>query len=185
MKNLLAYFSLGRTPDSRLNLSVAIGSTVVRQVISSTLYLLAMWITTRQLGPHQNGILATVLLLPQTLFAFLNLGLGAGHVYQLSSGNGDHQRMRQANWTLAAVLWLAVLGALLVCPADTIAKYLPGIGKDMALFASLLFPMMLLATWSSSLIQGSRDYQRYNRIMLAQPAVFCAAVVVLRFADSV
>lgn len=185
MKNLLAYFSLGRTPDARLNLSVAIGSTVVRQIMSSTLYLLAMWITTRQLGPHQNGILATVLLLPQTLFAFLNLGLGAGHVYHLSSGAGDHRQMRQANWTLAAALWLAVIAALLLCTESSIAKYLPGTGKDMALFASLLFPMMLLATWSSSLIQGSRDYQLYNRIMLVQPAVFCVAVVVLRAANAV
>ncbi|MET0859086.1 MAG: oligosaccharide flippase family protein [Telluria sp.] len=185
MKNLLAYFSLGRTPDSRLNLSVAIGSTVVRQIISSTLYLLAMWITTRQLGPHNNGILATALLLPQTLFAFLNLGLGSGHVYQLSSGAGDYRRMRHANWTLAAVLWLAVLAALVLCTENSIATYLPRIDKDMALFASALFPMMLLATWSSSLIQGNRDYRLYNRIMLVQPAVFCLAIIVLYASNSV
>jgi O-antigen/teichoic acid export membrane protein len=179
MKNLLAYFSLGRTPDSRLDLSVAIGSTVVRQIMSGTLYLLAMWITTRQLGPHQNGILATVLLLPQTLFAFLNLGLGASHIYHLSSGTGNHHSMRRFNWILAAVLWLAVIGTLVLCTENSIARYLPGIGKQLALFASLLLPMMLLAAWSSSLIQGNRNYQLYNRIMLVQPSVFCVAVVVL------
>ncbi|MET0857491.1 MAG: oligosaccharide flippase family protein [Telluria sp.] len=185
MKNLLAYFSLGRTPDARLDLSVAIGSTVVRQVMSGMLYLLAMWITTRQLGPHQNGLLATVLLLPQTLFAFLNLGLGASHIYHLSSGAGNYQWMRRVNWVLAAVLWLAVIGALALCSEGSIARYLPGTGKDMALFASLLFPMMLLAGWSSSLIQGNRNYQRYNKIMLIQPAVFCAAVVLLLAANAV
>jgi O-antigen/teichoic acid export membrane protein len=185
MKNLRAYFSLGRTPDSSLDLSVAIGSTVVRQIISGTLYMLAMWITTRQLGPHQNGILATVLLLPQTLFAFLNLGLGPSHIYHLSSGGGNHHTMRQTNWILAALLWLAVIGVLLLCTENSIAKYLPGIGKDLALFASMLLPMMLLAAWSSSLIQGNRNYRLYNRIMLVQPAVFCVAVVVLKAANSV
>lgn len=179
MKNLFAYFSLGRTPDAKLDLSVAIGSTVARQVISSVLYLLAMWITTRQLGPHDNGVLATVLLLPQTLFAFLNLGLGASHVYHLSSGTGNHARMRQANWVGAGALWLAVVAALAMCSEKYIAKYLPGTSKDLALFASLLLPMMLLGAWSSSLVQGHRNYQAYNKIMLVQPAVFCLAVLFL------
>lgn len=179
MKNLFAYFSLGKTPDAKLDLSVAIGSTVARQVISSVLYLLAMWITTRQLGPHDNGVLATVLLLPQTLFAFLNLGLGASHVYHLSSGTGNHARMRQANWVGAGALWLAVVAALAMCSEKYIAKYLPGTSKDLALFASLLLPMMLLGAWSSSLVQGHRNYQAYNKIMLVQPAVFCLAVLFL------
>jgi O-antigen/teichoic acid export membrane protein len=185
MKNLRAYLSLGQTPDARLDLSVAIGSTVVRQVVSGMLYLLAMWITTRQLGPHRNGILATVLLLPQTLFAFLNLGLGASHIYHLSSGVGNHHTMRRTNWILAATLWLAVIGALLVCTDASIARYLAGTGKDLALFASMLFPMMLLAAWSSALIQGNRNYRLYNRVMLVQPAVFCGAVIVLQAANAV
>ncbi|MGZ8321183.1 MAG: lipopolysaccharide biosynthesis protein, partial [Telluria sp.] len=177
MKNLFAYFSLGRTPDAKLDLSVAIGSTVARQVISSILYLLAMWITTRQLGPHDNGVLATALLLPQTLYAVLNLGLSASHVYHLSSGTGNHAKMRQANWTGAVILWLIVFAALAMCSDKYIAKYLPGIDKNLALFASLMLPMMLLGTWTSALIQGSRNYQSYNKIMLVQPAVFCLTVV--------
>lgn len=185
MKNLFAFFSLGRTPDAKLNLSVAIGSTVARQVISSLLYLLAMWITTRQLGPHNNGVLATALLLPQTLYAVLNLGLGASHVYHLSSGTGNHARMRQANWIGAIVLWLVVVAALAMCSEASIAKYLPGTGKDLALFASLLLPTMLLGAWSSSLIQGHRNYQAYNKIMLVQPAVFCIAVLFLYATGSV
>lgn len=185
MKNLLASLSLGRTPDSRLNLSVAIGSTIIRQVLSSALYFIAIWITTRRLGPHQNGVLATVLLLPQTLYAFLNLGLGASHVYHLSSGSGNHRSMRSTNWILASILWLAVVIVLASSSERNIAKYLPGIEKSSALYASTLFPMMLLAAWSSSLIQGNRDYQAYNRIVLIQPFVFCSAVILLRVIDSI
>jgi O-antigen/teichoic acid export membrane protein len=185
MKNLLASLSLGSTPDSRLNLSVAIGSTIIRQVLSSALYFVAIWITTRQLGPHQNGILATVLLLPQTLYAFLNLGLGASHVYYLSSGSGNHKSMRNTNWILASVLWVAVVIVLAASSEQNIAKYLPGIEKSAALYASTLFPMMLLAAWSSSLIQGNRDYQSYNKIVLIQPFVFCSAVIFLQAAHSI
>jgi O-antigen/teichoic acid export membrane protein len=185
MKNLFASLSLGRTPDARLNLSVAIGSTIVRQVLASGLYFVAIWVTARQLGPHENGVLATVLLLPQTLYAFLNLGLGASNVYFLSSGAGNHQSMRNANWILAGALWLAVAAVLAASSDHLVAKYLPGIAKSAALFASLLFPMMLLAAWSSSLIQGKRDYQAYNKTLLVQPSVFCAAVLLLAAAHAI
>jgi O-antigen/teichoic acid export membrane protein len=185
MKNFLASLSLGRTPDSKLNLSVAIGSTIIRQVFSSGLYFVGIWITTRHLGPHQNGLLATALLLPQTLYAFLNLGLGPSHVYHLSSGSGNHRSMRNANWVLAATLWLAVIVVLALSSDKNIGKYLPGIDKQSALFASLLFPMMLLAAWSASLIQGNRDYQSYNKTLLIQPCVFCFGVIFLLAIDSI
>lgn len=179
MKNLLASLSLGRTPDAKLDLSVAIGSTIARQIVSSALYFVALWITTRQLGPHQNGLLVTALLLPQTLYSFLNLGLGPSHVYHLSNGSGNHAAMRRTNWVLAFVLWAAVALVLALGDDQAIAKYLPGVDKQSTLYASLLFPVMLLAAWTSALIQGQRDYQVYNKTLLIQPLVFCAAVMVL------
>ena len=179
MKNLLTSFSLGTTPDAKLNLSVAIGSTVVRQILSSALYFVALWVTTRHLGPHRNGLLATTMLLPQTLYAFLNLGLGPSHVYHISSGAGSHDRMRHTNWLLAFLLWAVVALALAVSPDGSIAHYLPGIDKQSALYASLLLPAMLLGAWTSALIQGNRDYQAYNKTLLIQPLVFCCAVLLL------
>jgi O-antigen/teichoic acid export membrane protein len=177
MKNFFAAISLGRTPDSRLNLSVAIGSTVVRQVVASGLYFIAMSITTRQLGPQHNGLLATLMLLPQTLYAFLNLGLGPSHVYHLSSGSGNHHDMRRTNWMMALGLWLAVVTMLVTSGEKNIEKYLPGTDKSSAIYASVLFPLMLLGAWSSSLLQGSRDYRAYNRTLLIQPLVFCTGVI--------
>lgn len=179
MKSLLASLALGRTPDARFDLSAAIGSTLLRQVASSGLYFIALWVTTRQLGPHDNGLLVTALLLPQTLYAFLNLGLGPSHVFHLSNGSGSPRTMRRMNWLLAAALWAAAL-LVLACAGDAvIRRYLPGTAKSTALYASLLFPMMLLAAWTSSLIQGARDYARYNKTALTQPLVFCGGVLLL------
>ncbi len=185
MKSLLASLSPGRTPDSRFDLSAAIGSTVLRQVASSALYFLALWITTRRLGPHDNGLLVTALLLPQTLYAFLNLGLGPSHVYHMSSGTGSPRAMRRMNWRLALGLWLAVVLALALLGEGIVARYLPGTAKSTALYASLLFPMMLLAAWTSSLIQGTRDYATYNKTALTQPLVFCLGVLALDAAGRV
>ncbi|MET0859181.1 MAG: polysaccharide biosynthesis C-terminal domain-containing protein, partial [Telluria sp.] len=81
--------------------------------------------------------------------------------------------------------WIAVVIAISISSDATIAKYLPGIAKSSALYASVLFPLMLLAAWSSSLIQGHRDYQAYNKTLLIQPFVFCAAVIALYAADAV
>ncbi len=184
MKNFLASLSLGRTPDSRLNLSAAIGSTIIRQILAGALYFVAIWIITRRLGPHQNGVLATVLLLPQTLYAFLNLGLAASHVYHLSGGSGNPADMRSTNWLLASGLWAAAIVVLFLSSDQSIARFLPGIEKQAALYASLLFPTMLLAAWSSALIQGNRDYRAYNRILLIQPCVFCVTIIGLRAIDS-
>ncbi len=171
--------------DGRPSLTAAIGSTVARQVFASGLYFAGLWITTRALGPQQNGVLATLLLLPQTLFAFLNMGIGPSHVYHLSSGLGSHGRMRITNWALAAALWAAVALVLALCSEQQIGRFLPGIGKQAALMASLLFPMMLLAAWSSALIQGQRDYRSYNLTLLIQPLVFFAAILALRAADAI
>jgi O-antigen/teichoic acid export membrane protein len=179
MKTLLASLALGRTPDARFDLSAAIGSTLLRQVLSSSLYFIALWVTTRQLGPHDNGLLVTALLLPQTLYAFLNLGLGPSHVFHMSSGIGSPRTMRRMNWSLALGLWAAAVLVLALARPDAIAHFLPGTGKGTALYASLLFPMMLLAAWTSSLIQGARDYATYNKTALTQPAVFCAGVLAL------
>jgi len=185
MKSLLASLSPGRTPDSRFDLSAAIGSTVLRQIASSALYFLALWITTRRLGSHDNGLLVTALLLPQTLYAFLNLGLGPSHVYHMSSGNSSPGAMRRMNWSLALGLWLAVVLALALLHEGIIARYLPGTAKSTALYASLLFPMMLLAAWTSSLIQGTRNYAAYNKTALTQPLVFCLGVLALDAAGRV
>jgi O-antigen/teichoic acid export membrane protein len=179
MKSVLASLSLGRTADARFDLSAAIGSTLLRQLLSSSLYFVALWVTTRQLGPHDNGLLVTALLLPQTLYAFLNLGLAPSHVYHMSSGIGSPRTMRRLNWILALGLWAAAALVLALAGEGTIVHYLPGTAKQTALYASLLFPMLLLAAWTSSMIQGARDYPTYNRTALTQPSVFCAGVLLL------
>lgn len=179
MKSLLASLALGRTPDARFDLSAAIGSTLLRQIVSSGLYFVALWVTTRQLGAHDNGLLVTALLLPQTLYAFLNLGLGPSHVFHMSSGIGSPRTMRRMNWSLALVLWSGAVLALLLASDAAIGHYLPGTAKHTALYASLLFPMMLLAAWTSALIQGARDYVTYNKTALTQPMVFCTGVLLL------
>ncbi|WLI90655.1 oligosaccharide flippase family protein [Massilia sp. R2A-15] len=185
MKTLFAACSLGRSPDSRLNLSATIGATVARQIMSGSLYLAATCIIARTLGPAGNGILATALLLPQALYAFLNLGLGASHVYHLSSGVGNPQRMRTVNWTLALLLWMAVALVVAASSERQIATYLPGIHKGLALYASVLFPLLLLAAWSSSMFRGQRDYSTYNKTLLVHPFVFFVAVAVLGVTGSV
>jgi len=179
MKSLLASLPLGRSPDSRRNLSTAIGSTMLRQMLSSALYFVALWVTTRQLGPHHNGLLVTALLLPQTLYAVLNLGLASSHVYHMSSGTPDAAAMRRVNWILACALWGMAVLALALSSDAMIGRYLPGTSKDTALYASLLFPAMLLAAWTVSLIQGARDYATFNKTALIQPFTFCAGVLVL------
>lgn len=185
MKNLFVNPATGAAPQHRLSLTAAIGSTVARQVFASALYFTSLWVTTRALGPHQNGILTTLLLLPQTLFAFLNLGMGPSHVYHLSSGLGNHGSMRVTNWVLAGGMWAAVAAVLALSSEQSIGRLLPGVGKHDALLASALFPMMLLAAWSSALIQGQRDYRSYNLTLLVQPLVFCGGILGLRACDAI
>ncbi|WP_426117383.1 lipopolysaccharide biosynthesis protein [Massilia sp. PWRC2] len=185
MNNPSASSAAASKVKARPSLTVAIGSTVARQIFASALYFVSLWITTRTLGPQQNGVLTTLMLLPQTLFAFLNLGIGPSNVYHLSSGKGDHTRMRVTNWCLAVGLWIVIAVVLLISSNHLIGRVLPGIDKNAALLASLLFPMLLLAAWSSALIQGQRDYRTYNLTLLIQPVVFCISILLLRAADMI
>jgi O-antigen/teichoic acid export membrane protein len=93
--------------------------------------------------------------------------------------------MRVANWKMAAGLWALVVLALALSGERQIAWLLPGISKPAALLASVLFPVMLLAAWSSALIQGSRDYRSYNLTLLVQPAVYCVSILSLRALDAI
>lgn len=93
--------------------------------------------------------------------------------------------MRRTNWILAAGLWLITVSTLLMSDEEHIANYLHGIDKNMALYAITLFPLMLLAAWSSSLIQGTRNYDSYNKILLIQPITLCFLTIFLYVINSI
>jgi O-antigen/teichoic acid export membrane protein len=181
MKSTFTLQTLGRALGVKKNVSLAIGSTVVRQIFSSLLYFISIWIVTRQLGPFENGILATVLLLPQTLYSLFNFGLGASYIYFLSNSEGNYKQMQMINWTLAAFLWALVALIIALSDDSLISQYLPGSKRELVSFSTFLFPFMLLGSWTSSLLLGTRRYEEYNKTLLIQPITFLILTAIFYF----
>jgi O-antigen/teichoic acid export membrane protein len=184
MKSAFTLQTLGQALGVKQNVSMAIGSTVVRQMLSSILYFISIWIITRQLGPFENGILATVLLLPQTLYSLFNFGLGASFIYFLSNSEGNYKQMQKISWTLAASLWCIVALTVALSSDSFISHYLPGSRREFVNFSTLLFPFMLLGSWTSSLLLGTRKYEEYNKTLLIQPFSFLVLTLFFYFQNS-
>jgi O-antigen/teichoic acid export membrane protein len=185
MKNVFTLSTLGTILDVKKSVAVAIGSTVARQLLSSIFYFISLWIVTRQLGPFENGILTAVMLFPQTLYSMLNFGLGASYIYFLSNSEGNYKQMRKISWIFSASLW-GVVAIIIAFSSDSIiSKYLPGARKDLVSFSTLLFPLMLLGSWTSSLVLGARKYDEYNKTLLIQPLSFLLLIVFFFFQKNI
>ncbi len=158
--------------------------TLGRQLAAGLLQLATVVIIARVLGPAGNGQYALALLLPTMLATFLNLGIAPANVYFLGAGKVDTATVFRAVNRLALLIVAVGLGAGALCILFFSESWFPNVPRIILWGALSIFPFALFQSFLSSIFQGLQKFNVFNLILLAQPAVTMAVVLMLVLFDS-
>ncbi len=126
-------------------------------------------IIARALGPGGKGSLTLALLTPNLLVLLLGLGIGVANVYHTGTRRIPVPLLVQNSMGIA--LLESVVGAIaigLLLATGWLTRLLPGVPMDIALLALLIFPLGLLNSYWSGVLQGQQRIFKLNTIMTLQ-----------------
>lgn len=155
-----------------------IGMTLGRQFLAAIAQLLLVVLIARQVGPEGNGFYALAILLPTFMANFLNLGIGPATVYYVSRQEFSLSQALGGNLKLACIV--ATVGVLVVLPIIYLwgDNLFPGVPGQLLYLGLLSFPLILLAAYLNSILQGLEKFSAYNLTILVPPYVNLACVIV-------
>ena len=134
----------------------------------------------RALGKEDRGIYTLVILLPQMLISFLNLGIGPATAFYVSrKDHGFHQAVRE---NIGLTFWIS-LGTILIGLAIIFLfgdLLFPEVSRNYLLLSLLVVPMSLLVSYLVSIFQGIQDFRLFNLIgMIIQLVMVILAAVLV------
>ncbi len=160
----------GMARDSLYNL--------IRQGWSIVMGLGISVLLARGLGTEARGIYTLVVLLPELLVTFLNLGIGAATVYIVGKGQHDLAQVVRQNTSLAIWISLASVAAGILCISIAGDRIFPDVPR-IYLFASLvLVPISMITAYLSVILQGMQDFRLYNLVGMISQLLLLIFVIV-------
>jgi O-antigen/teichoic acid export membrane protein len=160
------------------SLTYHIGYTFGRQILGAAIQLLTVLVIARALGPEGNGQYAVSILLPTFLSTLLNLGIPAANVYFLGRGDvtmGDALRSNLRYWALLSLLGLSAGTLVVLNLSNELFRDVPA---KLLIFCLAAFPPALLQSFFASLLQGLRDFPRFNAAVMVGPVSTLAFVLI-------
>jgi O-antigen/teichoic acid export membrane protein len=153
-----------------------IALTLGRHVTAALLQLVLIIVVARHLGPEANGHYALGLMVCMTMSGLANLGLSTANAYFVGrDGAGSAATAMRASFSIAAVLTIAGWFAAGLLFAAFGERWFPGIPARVLWAGALAFPVVLLSSFTLSVLQGLRDFRAYNLALIAPPVVSLAA----------
>ncbi|MGI9543359.1 MAG: flippase [Cyclobacteriaceae bacterium] len=143
--------------------------TFLRHLLSLILGLAIAVLLARVLGAEGNGIYGMALLLPTMAATFLNLGLGPSNVFFLAAEKVDiHIVLKNTLqlWVLLSIVGVVTSYLFVYFFANT---YFPGVNANFLKLSIWIFPLTLLNTFLVSVLQGMRDFKKFNLVALITP----------------
>lgn len=152
---------------------------LIRQGISIILGLMTSILIARGLGVKGQGIYAIVLLLPQIVVSFTNLGISTSTVFYVAQGNYPLETIISSNIILSLGIGLlsTLIGYLTIWFAGN--TLFPGAPHPLLLLVLALIPLQLLSQNLLSILQGLQDFKTFNTIGLIPQAVMLIGTLVL------
>lgn len=135
-------------------------------------------ILARQLGPHDRGILAVVLLVPSTVITISKLGIAQSIVYAINREKAPVAKVTSNVVTLAFILSaisIAVVWALRDTLLSTVLRTVPTWALAVAL---LRVPMLLLDNYLYGVLQAIGRFSLYNRRLVSNEILRLILVIV-------
>jgi O-antigen/teichoic acid export membrane protein len=135
-------------------------------------------ILARQLGPHDRGILAVVLLVPSTVITISKLGIAQSIVYAINREKAPVAKVTSNVVTLAFILSaisIAVVWALRDTLLSTVLRTVPTWALAVALAR---VPMLLLDNYLYGVLQATGRFSLYNRRLVSNEILRLVLVVI-------
>lgn len=135
-------------------------------------------ILARQLGPHDRGILALVLLLPSTVQTVAKLGITQANIYFINREN------RSATAAASNSAFLALVLGLITCAIGwslrdlLLSTVLPGVPVWALALALVRVPLLLLDDYLYGVLQATGKFSVYNQRLIVSEAVRVAATTI-------
>ncbi len=155
-----------------------VGVTFFAQAIGLFFSIASAAIIARWLGPEGKGVLALVLLVPGTLMIFLSFGIGVSNVYFIGSRRLDVPTLTKNS--VSFCILGTTLGTGIVCfllGSGWLKTLLPQVPTWLILVALAGFPIGLLGSYFSTILQGLQSIITLNIVNLSQGGVTVAFTI--------
>jgi len=169
---------MGSKPDFR-RLARDSSYNLIRQGWTIIIGMAISILLARALGKEDRGIYTLVILLPQMLVSFLNLGIGPATAFYVS--RKDHEFHQAVRENIGLTFWIS-LGTILVGLAIIFLfgdLLFPDVSRNYLLLSLLVIPMSLLVSYLVSIFQGIQDFRLFNLIGMIIQLVMVVLVAVL------
>lgn len=158
--------------------------TFSRQILSGVLSFIVVILIARLMGVENNGVFATIMLLPLLASSLLNLGLSPATVYYLAGNKVNKSQ---------AVVDALIIVAIVIILFSTISVFLkwvypetvfPTLSNSEYFVALTIFPSLLITNIAVSVFQGVKNYRLMNVVLLIQPgllSIVLATALVMKY----
>jgi O-antigen/teichoic acid export membrane protein len=140
--------------------------TVIRQIFSLIIGLIAMTLIARILGPEKQGQYTLAILLPTTLFTFFNSGISISTVYFVGQKKYSDSQIYFSNFFSSLLLsLLSILFGLFVVVFLS-DYFFANIPVQLLLYTLLLIPLIYLQKILQSFLHSKEDFSNLNFVVI-------------------
>ncbi|WP_170158493.1 flippase [Aquisalibacillus elongatus] len=153
--------------------------TLSRQIVNMGISFVLILIIARILGPEGQGMYSLVILLPNLLVTFLNLGIGVSGVYFIGKQKYSTEEIIKTNVTLAK--WLSLFSIIIGITIITFFSevFFEGIGNSQLYLILSIIPLMFINQFLQTVFQGKQDFKAFNSILLFGEIINLVFVIIL------
>lgn len=152
------------------------------RVLWTILGVLSGVILARKLGPYDRGILALVLLTPNTVVTFVKLGITQANVYFINREGVSSEKVASNSTVLALVLGCGIAVVIWLVRDGLLATVLRDVPTWALALCLIRIPMRLLDDFLYGVLQAIGGFRIYNvRLLVSEALRFGAIVVCLLF----
>jgi O-antigen/teichoic acid export membrane protein len=119
-------------------------------------------ITARLLGPHDRGLFAVLLLLPQTLVTFAKMGVAQANVYYVRRRDASVTTVASNSLVLVVVLSLLLLAASWLGWRALITPFTKDAEPAFIWLALSVVPFVLIESYFLAILQAVENFRAYN-----------------------
>jgi O-antigen/teichoic acid export membrane protein len=138
--------------------------TFTRNIIVILLGLLTTVLIARILGPEKQGMYSLIILLPNMLVTFMNLGISSSTVYYIGKRKYNLQTVFTSNVILALAISLISIFLGVAIIGLFSKPFFGGIPAILLLIILSVLPVLFLNSFIQSFFQGTEDFKAFNII---------------------